>query len=367
MPTCGFVREPRRAKRRVDMPLKNQLAKPRILVVRNDKIGDFMLAWPALALLRRSMPDAHISVLVPAYTRDLARCCPWIDEVLLDPADLRRMNRENFDLLLTLFSTPRIAWSAWKGRIPLRVAPATKWAQVFYNHRVRQRRSQSRKPEYEYNLELAAYAIKLLGGTVASNPAAYWPLAPDTRLEQRRQLAQRLDLPLDRPWVFVHAGSGGSAVNLSVGQYASLIKRLQQIWPGQNPPSWILTAGPGEQPMMQALLEQVCDAETLVRPYLSTEGLATFAQSLCCADVFVAGSTGPLHVAGALNVPTVGFFPVKRSATALRWRPCNGPGRTLAISAPQEAAEQENPMAAIDMEAAAQEIRNWQLGLASLS
>ena len=49
---------------------------PRILVIRNDKIGDFMLAWPALALLRRSLPQAHISVLVPGYTRGLALLCP---------------------------------------------------------------------------------------------------------------------------------------------------------------------------------------------------------------------------------------------------------------------------------------------------
>src|SRR5690606_15621146 len=56
-----------------------QRSGPRILVVRNDKIGDFMLAWPALALLRRSLPDAHISVLVPGYTRALAQRCPWID------------------------------------------------------------------------------------------------------------------------------------------------------------------------------------------------------------------------------------------------------------------------------------------------
>ena len=37
----------------------------RILVVRNDKLGDFMLAWPALACLKRAHPDNHVGVLVP--------------------------------------------------------------------------------------------------------------------------------------------------------------------------------------------------------------------------------------------------------------------------------------------------------------
>jgi ADP-heptose:LPS heptosyltransferase len=50
----------------------------RILVIRNDKLGDFMLAWPALALLKRSLPQSHLSVLVPAYTQSLAEICPWV-------------------------------------------------------------------------------------------------------------------------------------------------------------------------------------------------------------------------------------------------------------------------------------------------
>ena len=115
----------------------------RILVVRNDKLGDFMLAWPALALLKRSLPQCQLSVLVPAYTQSLAEVCPWVDHVLTDPQDLDQVTRQNFDAVLTLFSTGRIGWQVFKGRIPIRFAPATKWAQVFYNRTVVQRRSRS--------------------------------------------------------------------------------------------------------------------------------------------------------------------------------------------------------------------------------
>ena len=83
---------------------------PRILVIRNDKLGDFMLAWPALALLKKSLPLAKITVLVPAYTRELASACPWVDEVLLDPQALNQATKKNFDAVLTLFSTGRVGW-----------------------------------------------------------------------------------------------------------------------------------------------------------------------------------------------------------------------------------------------------------------
>ena len=44
----------------------------KILVVRNDKIGDFMLAWPSFAMLKASLPDCQVTALVPKYTVALA-------------------------------------------------------------------------------------------------------------------------------------------------------------------------------------------------------------------------------------------------------------------------------------------------------
>ena len=43
-----------------------------ILVIRNDKLGDFMLAWPAFALLKKQYPESEITALVTAYKKDMA-------------------------------------------------------------------------------------------------------------------------------------------------------------------------------------------------------------------------------------------------------------------------------------------------------
>lgn len=329
---------------------------PRILVVRNDKLGDFMLAWPALALLKQSLPLATITVLVPAYTRELAAACPWVDEVLLDPQDLTQATKKNFDAILTLFSTGRIGWQVFKGRIPLRVAPATKWAQVFYNQRVVQRRSRSEKSEYIYNLDLAEHLLTKLGVTPKPVTAPFWPLAVSEREAQKASLAESLSLDAQDKWFFVHPGSGGSAANLSLQQFADFIIHVdkQRVAVGKTS-QWVITAGPGEEAQAQALLALLPN-EVKAVGYFSNKGLLAFAKSLSAAAVFIAGSTGPLHVAGALDVLTVGFFPEKRSSTALRWRPCNGEGRTLAFSPPKNA---ESDMAQIDVLQAAKALVAW--------
>jgi len=57
----------------------------KLLVARNDRLGDFMLAWPALQTLYRNLPEAHLAVLAQAYTAPLARLCLGVAEVIEDP------------------------------------------------------------------------------------------------------------------------------------------------------------------------------------------------------------------------------------------------------------------------------------------
>ena len=54
----------------------------KILVIRNDKLGDFVQAFPAFAMLKASNPELKLTALVPAYTAPLAQICPYLDDVI---------------------------------------------------------------------------------------------------------------------------------------------------------------------------------------------------------------------------------------------------------------------------------------------
>jgi ADP-heptose:LPS heptosyltransferase len=343
---------------------------PRLLVVRNDKLGDFMLAWPALACLKAADPALQVSVLVPAYTTPLARGCPWVDEVIVDPGEgagreaqrdlLRRVRSGHFDAQLTLFSTPRIGWLGWRAGIALRLAPATKWAQAFYNHRITQRRSRSEKPEYVYNMELAEALLDRLGYELPRRPEPpFWPLPGAARQAQRARLTEAMGVETLRPLVFVHAGSGGSAVNLAPERYGDLILAIDSYCEngGIHPPVWVLTAGPGEDAIADALCKRLRDEGLDAHRQPPTRGIDDFAHQIAAADLFIAGSTGPLHIAGCLNVATAGFYPARRSATPLRWQTCNDDDRRLAFSPPAGAGERD--MDAIDLNDAAERIARY--------
>ena len=332
----------------------------RILIARTDKLGDFMLTWPALALLRQALPAARIDLLVAEPVVAMAHACPYIDEVVVDrQQSLRALGSElggrRYDAAVALFSNGRVAAALMAAGIGYRLAPATKLAQVLYTRRLTQRRSRSAKPEHEYNTDLVRQLLADFDIACPATPAApYLDFSPAEREAVATALTARHHIAADAALVLVHPGSGGSASNLAPQHYADLVNHLTS--PG--PVFVLVTAGPGEEGQADAVVAGI-NAHPAGAHY-SREGLLAFAKTLAVGDVFISGSTGPLHMAGALDVPTAAFYPRRRSATALRWQTTNTAPRRLAFSPPPTAGECD--MSAIDRRAAAITISREYLG-----
>jgi ADP-heptose:LPS heptosyltransferase len=310
----------------------------RIVVARNDRIGDFILALPCFKLLRRHFPDSELVAYVPEYTREIATMCPDIDRTVADPkldkkptiervsADWRN---EQFDLLVALRPTWDVAWPGRNARIPVRVGPLTNRYSLLFTHPLRQHRSKSIKPEWDYNLDLARYALSLYG--IDGADAVQRPvvnLDTDRVLQRRQELVDRFSLDPQRPIVFVHPGQSGTSANLSVAQYETLIRSLESP-DGHN---IVISAGPGELGLAQELSQCLPDVPHAI--YESTEGIRAYAETIATADLFVASSTGPLHVAGMIDRPTAGFYETRVTRGKLRWQTLNSRERRLGYDLP---------------------------------
>ncbi len=341
----------------------------KFLVVRNDKIGDFMLAWPAIALLKQSCA-CHITALVPAYTAPLADLCPWIDHVIIDPGKeaplaeqkaLRdQLYMQHFHASLCLFTNARNAYLLNAAKIRHRYAPATGTTFILHNHVLRQRRSQSIKPEFVYNLELAQFMLKDWSTRVVETKVPFLDFPVQTSLDVRHQVAQELGCTFLADWVMIHVGQGGSAPCWPLEHYQWMAWMLWQAYPEVK---IIFTALPHEQEMAQKVCDWIRDQECPAFVYVSQQGLDYFAQVVSCAQIFIAGSTGPLHIAGALDIPTVGFYSRKRSASALRWQTLNSPARRLSFMPPESVHQLD--MAAIDPSLVLQQLVPWALDFLS--
>ena len=148
--------------------------------------------------------------------------------------------------------------------------------------------------------------------------------------------------------IFIHPGSGGSATNLNLQQYADLAKNLNL----NNNYTIVITAGPGEVDFANQLAQQLRSIPHFV--FSSSAGLLDFAKVIQLCDLFISASTGPLHIAGALNRSTAAFYQRRRSATALRWQTLNSEDKRLFFTPPEN--EDESDLQKIDVSAAAKKI-----------
>jgi ADP-heptose:LPS heptosyltransferase len=344
----------------------------RILIVRNDRLGDFMLAWPCFAMLKHYWPQAELYALVPHYTSQMAQLCPWLDGVIEDEGEsalklAQKLQQGRFDAQLTLYSTGRVALAGFLARIPYRLAPATKLFQFLYNRRLLQRRSRSEKPEYAYNIDLAYRLLADLHKlepqqTQADDRGDFLPaeltrpLLQGNRDVTRSKFARANELDEQCSWVIIHPGCGGSANNLSATQYARLALQLES----PRPLSFLISVGPGEEELGEEVAEAIRQGGAQAKVVGPAAGLASLVDSLQWADLFISGSTGPLHVAAALGIPTAAFYPRHRSATPLRWQTINAPEKRLAFTPPSGAEAQQ--VQQIDITAAARLISSRLLG-----
>lgn len=292
---------------------------PHLLVTRHDKIGDFVLALPLCWAIKQASPETKLTVLVARVNEEFARQIPFIDDVLSYERGwrgffqtLHRLKRANVPASISCFIDARLGCLLWWAGIPKRFGPATKLAQIFFNRRVVQRRSRVEKPEWSYNLDL--------GRSVFPNLPQRIPrplLVPPRAVLDDTPVAEILRACRGRKIIVFHPGFGGSSDgNLPLVDYV----RLARIASETPRVLVVFTFGPDDLAAYEQVRASLDFEADLVQ---SLPSLWAFCAFLQACTLFVSTSTGPMHLAGAVNAQTLSFFGASAFASSRRWEPLN--------------------------------------------
>ena len=307
-----------------------------ILVVRTDKLGDFVTALPTLYVLKQHNPDNRIIACVAPLNQQLASACPFIDEVIVDAGQsiwalASKLRSAKIDVSITLFSNTRMAMAQFMAGIATRIAPATKLAQIFYTKRVKQRRSRVEMAEFEYNLQLAKVLFPEMDLTFPK------PLCHFSKEELDASYQKFSEMyAVTKPVIAFHPGFGGSSdANWTLKEYVALVKTASD-----NPAvQAVMTFGPGEEGLYKESLE-LCEGMDVIF-YQSTEGIVEFTKLLASFKLFVSTSTGTYHLAALVNTPTMTFFGDSLFASVKRWKAVSEECRQHSFMLPRSIGERE--------------------------
>jgi heptosyltransferase-1 len=292
----------------------------RVLFIRLSALGDVVNTLPALAALRAARPDVAIDWVVDdrfagvlAEVEGIAEVIPYPRTALRRPTPgalfallrhVRRLRSERYAAAIDFQGN-------LKGALQLRTArsqraigasAAREGVHRFYRERVPVSR----------DLHRAQRALALLAplgvDPCESDPfATHLPrrLLPTFRIDA--EAAMRVDGALGgrdpkRPLVLLHPGTSkfGAFKRWPAEHFAAAARALV----AERGIDVSVTCGPGEEALARGIVA-AAEGVAFVPPVGGLEGLV---ELLRRATVFVAADSGPLHLAAALDVRTVGLF-----------------------------------------------------------
>jgi heptosyltransferase-3 len=310
----------------------------RILVVRTDRLGDLVLTLPMFSILRKRYPDARLALLARRYVSPLTDAHPNIDETLLydDGGTPRRFNAmkdeirtRRFDAVFVVHPTFRLALLMASARIPIRIGTGYRWYSFLFNRRVYTHRKTAQRHELEYNLELLTRLDCPVPHPI--DPEFGISVTGDSHTRAVAKLREHGILEKEE-YIVLHVATGGSAREWPRESFAALCRDLIH----ERGFRVVLTGTAAERPAVASVQLAIgADAISLAGDLslLELEGI------LAGALLLVVNSTGPLHLAVALGVPVLAFFPQIPVMGPGRWGPYTTRARVLVPDRPPECRE----------------------------
>ncbi len=313
---------------------------PRILLIRPDHIGDVLFATPALRVLRKAYPDAHIACLIGPWGRAVLEGSPHVDEIitcefpgfrrkrkstLFAPYQLllnwaRDIRKQRFDMAIVLrFDHWWGALLAYLARIPRRIGYAIPECRPFLSQALPY---VSERHEVQQNLTLVQQAI-VQGGQKMPEDALDIEF---TVTDQDRQWAARYmaehSIATAQDLVAIHPGAGAAVKLWPPQAWGQVGNALSERYPVRI----IITGGPEELDLAWSVYAHMHAAAMVAAGRTTLGQLAALFQR---CRLVLGPDCGPLHLAVAVGTPTIHLYgPVD----AVKFGPWGDPGRHIVLT-----------------------------------
>jgi ADP-heptose:LPS heptosyltransferase len=338
----------------------------RILIVKlHDQLGDFMVATPTLAALRRQFPSARITLVTRPFLADLAHGQPDVDEVwivprIAGPGDLATLTRRiasliglRPDLAFVLNSVSRSrtadAWAALsRARLLIgrsRVGDGPLPADLPAD-RESLLRNLSIGGDGLYDLDVgivassehqSARVMDLVSPAGASGPWQRMRLeVPAAARADGRATLERIwaaagpgasarpDNCASSRWIGIHPGAANPLKCWPLDRFVelgvSLVTGAAARESGQAPRRLVVFDSPREPGRALAVRDGLL-ARGVPAGLVPAGPIGLFASIAAHLSLLACNDSGVMHIAAALDVPTVSFHALGRPA---EWAPANG-------------------------------------------
>ncbi len=267
-------------------------------------------------LLSRARPDLEIVFLVQRYTAPLLvhHDPPYPAWIVEDKPPLSPVQA-----IVHVYPRFSLAQWAFRAGIPQRIGTSRRWYHwLFCNERPPVSRRYSFLHESLLSLRLILSLLPAPWREQVLSMTQEDLLSYRARLVPQQALPEPISETLRRAplRIGLHVGGKGGAPAWPTSSWGALVEILRRRYPEAL---FAFTGSAEEKPRIDPVAANLPPDRVL-----RTEGLLSLPELisfLSRVDVLISGSTGPLHIAAALDVPVVGVFPATAAMGPWRWAP----------------------------------------------
>ena len=277
----------------------------KILIRGTNWIGDAILTLPAVNSIRATYPQAHIAVLVKPGVADVYGFFSAVDELIIyenkfdTPLGVFRLARmlkgKNFDAAILLQNAIEAAIISLAARIPLRAGFDSDARGLLLTHRVHRTQELREVHQIDYYLKM----VKALGCV---------PVDLEMHLEVKinpldaQDILRKFMPDTEKMIIGIAPGAAyGPAKRWLPDRFAAVADKLNEHLDSQV----MILGGKADWEVAQEVQRR---AQTKI---INLAGKTTLRESIYLISqchLFISNDSGLMHIAGALNIPTVAIF-----------------------------------------------------------
>ncbi len=271
---------------------------------------------PVIRELRKKFPDSFIGVLTNENSSDVLTGNPNLDVIIKDSMRkdtftkvVKELRSYKFTDGLLIMPTERAAYQMFLAGVRNRIGVGRKLYEVITLMKsVSRNKYIPLRHEADYCMDLA----RKLG--VVTNDLTPEIFLSDEEIMEGFEILNSIGCKEDSEKIIIHTGSGNSSRNWSEEKYSLLIKEIIRIKPSSQ---IILTA----KEMTSSFRNKInaLKNSNIFFADQSVRRLRDLIKIISNSDLLIASSTGPLHIASALNIKTVGLYCHRPMNCAKHW------------------------------------------------
>jgi len=296
--------------------------KIKILFIRIDRIGDLVLSTPALKAIKTAFPHSELTVLASHSNYPILLNNPYVDHVIVyDNSSklfekikiIRQLRTGGYDLAIDPYADYELktAIIIFLSGARRRIGYASYGREVFFNVQT------PNIKDKQHFVDLTLNVVRPFGIVTKDKIPEIFLTDGEKKRAENWLKENGVE---DKPIIGIHPGAYYESQRWLPERFIELIEQLCKTKSYER----ILFGGPEDKVLIDRIVSMVNEG---ILTYIADD-LRQFAALLSCSSVFICNNSGPLHMAVAVNTPTISFMgPTHKN----RWMPIGNIHKVLRI------------------------------------